>query len=51
MSNLVQLKDLENFKIINVKQYENNERDRPDFDNKYLKIFYFIINLRRFPEG
>jgi predicted dehydrogenase len=44
MSNLVQFKDLHGVKILDIKQYENNERDRPAFDNKYLKIYYFVLN-------
>jgi predicted dehydrogenase len=44
MNNLVQLKDLEGIKILDLKQYENNERDRPEFDNKFLKIYYFVLN-------
>ena len=44
MSKLVQLKDLKDLKILDIKQFENNEPDRKDFENKYLKIFYFILN-------
>ncbi len=44
MDELVQLKNLQGLSIIDVKQFENNERDRPDFDSRYLKIIYFILN-------
>ena len=44
MSKLVQLKDLEGFKILDIKLFENNEPDRKDFENKYLKILYFILH-------
>ncbi len=44
MSKLVQLNNLKGYKILDIKLFENNEPDRKDFENKYLKIFYFIIN-------
>lgn len=44
MSKLVQLNDLKGFNILDIKQFENNVPDRQDFDNKYLKIFYFILH-------
>jgi len=40
--NLVQLSQLDDLEIQEVKQFPNRDRDRPDFDNKYLKIFYFF---------
>lgn len=39
---LVQLSELEGLEIKEVKQLENRDRDRPDFDNRYLKILYFF---------
>ncbi len=54
MRNLVQLSELEGFEIKDVKQFENRDRDRPEFDNKYLKILYFfakegvVSTLRKF---
>ena len=42
MSHLVQLKDLKGLTVIDIKQFENNDRDRPDFNNKYLKMLYFL---------
>jgi predicted dehydrogenase len=44
MSNLVPLKVLKKLKIVEIKQFENTERDRPPFSNRYLKIFYFLLN-------
>jgi len=43
MRNLVQLSEIEGFKIEEVKQFEDRDRDRPDFDHRYLKILYFFI--------
>ncbi len=42
MINFVRFKDLRNIELIEIKQFESRERDRPDFDNKYLKILYFF---------
>jgi len=42
MINLVQLKNLKGFKLIDIKQFDNKDRDRPDFSNKYFKILYFF---------
>ncbi len=52
MITLVQAKDLKGIKILDVIQFENFDRDRPDFNNKYLKILYFfrwegIVNTMR----
>jgi predicted dehydrogenase len=44
MNNLVLLKDLKDIKVLEIKQFENRDRDRPDFDNKYMKMIYFFIN-------
>ena len=49
MSNLFQLKDLKEFEILEVKQFENKARDRPEFDNKFLKILYFFMREGIFP--
>jgi len=40
---LCQLKDLKNLHVIGVKQFVNNDRDRPEFENKYYKILYFFM--------
>ncbi|MEJ7912533.1 MAG: hypothetical protein WKF70_05215, partial [Chitinophagaceae bacterium] len=42
MSDLVHLKHLAPLNITDTKQFENLDRDRPDFNNKYLKILYFF---------
>ena len=44
MNDLVALKELTDIKITEIKQFENTDRDRPDFSNKYLKIIYFLFN-------
>ena len=41
-SNLVHLTQLADINITGTKQFENLDRDRPDFNNKYLKILYFF---------
>jgi predicted dehydrogenase len=43
MLNFVQLKNLKDFEILKIRQFENAERDRPDFQNKYLKMLYFFF--------
>ncbi len=42
MKNLVQLSELEGVEILEVRQIVNRDRDRPDFDNRYFKMLYFI---------
>lgn len=42
MTNLVQLKNLIGINILDIKQFENMDRDRPDFSNRYLKVLYFF---------
>lgn len=42
MTDFVQLKVLTDLNIIEVKQFHNYDRDRPDFHNKYLKMLYFF---------
>lgn len=42
MTNLVQLKNLNCSNIIDINQFENEYRDRPDFTNKYYKLIYFL---------
>ncbi len=42
MSDLVHLKYLADINITDTKQFKNLDRDRPDFNNKYLKILYFF---------
>lgn len=42
MSRLVQVKNLRNLKIVDVKQFNSNERDRPEFSSRFLKIIYFL---------
>jgi predicted dehydrogenase len=44
MNGLVVLKELLDLTIVNVTQFENSDRDRPDFSNKYLKMTYFFLN-------
>jgi predicted dehydrogenase len=44
MNDLVVLNELADIKIVEIKQFENTDRDRPDFGNKYLKIIYFFLN-------
>lgn len=44
MNHLVRLNTLVNINIESVKQFENSDRDRPDFQNKYLKMLFFFIN-------
>lgn len=43
MNELHQLSDLKGLEIIKVKQIKSTDRDRPEFDSKYLKMFYFFI--------
>jgi hypothetical protein len=44
MNTLVALKELEGFKVVDVKQYVNHERVRLGFDNKYLK--YVLLRFK-----
>jgi len=44
MIEFVQLKDLKGLEVIEIRQFENSDRDRPDFQNRYLKILYFILH-------
>ena len=43
MAEFAQLKDLKGIEVIEVKQFEDAQRDRPDFKNVYLKVLYFIL--------
>lgn len=42
MIEFVKIKELSNLNIVEVRQFANFDRDRPEFDNRYLKILYFI---------
>jgi len=43
MNNLVVFSDLKDITIKELRQFENTDRDRPEFDNKYLKMVYFFL--------
>ncbi|MGC3947775.1 MAG: hypothetical protein QM762_25265 [Chryseolinea sp.] len=38
----IQLRNLKGFKILDVRQFENKDHDRPEFTNTFLKILYFF---------
>ena len=40
---LCHLKDLKGFEIIELKQFNNPERDRPAFENRIFKMLYFFL--------
>lgn len=42
-SALCHLKDLEDLEIIELKQFNNPERDRPAFENRIFKMLYFFL--------
>jgi predicted dehydrogenase len=44
MDDLVVVKDLTDIQIVEINQFENTDRDRPDFSNKYIKMLYFFLN-------
>jgi len=43
MEKLEQLKYLEGFKLLEVKQFEDKYKNRPDFTNKCYKLLFFIL--------
>lgn len=42
MNKLVQVSDLSGIKILEVKQFEDPQKEMPDFRNKYTKLAYFL---------